>query len=87
MASHEIRVRMRQKDVSQFEPVFGKISQVPVYIPFWIDYDSFTSRCDNVRRVRESRNKEPLNVQGTSLGLDAGRSKPYLPGLRGVRIR
>jgi hypothetical protein len=43
MAGHEIRVRMRQKNVSESEPIFGEISLVPVYIPFWIDYDSFKS--------------------------------------------
>ena len=43
MASYEIRVRMRQKNIPQFEPVFGEIGQVPVYIPFWVDYNSFSS--------------------------------------------
>jgi hypothetical protein len=52
MPSHEIRVRVCQKNVSEFEPIFGKVSQVPVYIPFWIDYNSFKSRCDDVRSVR-----------------------------------
>src|SRR6516225_6667726 len=66
MASHEIRVRMRQKNVSEFEPIFCEISQVPVYIPFRIDYDSFKSRSDDVRSVCESRDKESFNLHWTS---------------------
>ena len=62
MASHEIRVRMRQKNVSEFQPIFGEISLVPVYIPFWIDYDSFKCRSDDVRSVGESRDKESFNM-------------------------
>jgi hypothetical protein len=60
MASHEIRVRVRKKNLPQFEPIFGKISQVPVYVPFWIDDNGFKSRCDDVRNVRESRKPECL---------------------------
>src|SRR6516164_7347917 len=67
MASHEIRVRMGQKNVPQFEPILSEIIQIPLYIAFWIDYNSFASRCDDVRSVRESRNKKSLNMHRTSI--------------------
>src|SRR5438105_11883966 len=77
MASHEIRVRMRKKNVAQFEPIFGEISEVLLYVSFWIDYNSFTSRCDDIRNVRESRNKESLNIHWISF---ATASRPeYVP--------
>jgi hypothetical protein len=66
MASHEVRVRMRQKNVPQVKPILGEIIPVPLYIPFWIDYNGFASRCDDVRSVRQSRNKESLNMHWTS---------------------
>src|SRR6516162_4419894 len=67
MASHEICVRMGQKNVPQFEPILSEIIKVPLYIPFWIDYKSLASRCDDVRSVRESRNKKSLNMHWTSV--------------------
>jgi hypothetical protein len=67
MASHEICVRMGQKNVPQFEPILSEIIQVPLYIPFWIDHNSFASRCDDVRSVRQSRDKKSLNMHWTSI--------------------
>jgi len=67
MASHEICVRMGQKNVPQFEPVLSEIIQVPLYIPFWIDYNCFVSRRDDIRSVRQSRNKKSLNMHWTSI--------------------
>src|SRR5215831_11626766 len=62
MASHEIGVRMRQKNVPQLKPIPGEIIQVPLYISFWIDYNGFASRCDDIRSVRESRNKKSFDM-------------------------
>src|SRR6516225_5467014 len=61
VARHEICVWMGQKNIPQFEPILSEITQVPLYIPFRIDYNSFASRGDDVRSVRESRNKKSLN--------------------------
>ena len=67
MASHEIRVRMGQKNVSQFKPVLNEIIQVHLYVPFWVDHSGFASRCDDVRSVCQPRNKKSLNIHRTSV--------------------
>ena len=42
-----------------------EVSDVPVHFPFWIDYDGFITRCDEVKELRESQNKKSLDTHHT----------------------
>ena len=76
MASHKIRVRMRQKNADQFQSVLCQVIDVTANIPFRIDYDCLTFRCDKVRRVREPRDEKSLDVHRTTLGSDCQKFTP-----------
>jgi hypothetical protein len=77
VTSYKIGVRMHQKNVPQLETILGEMSQVSVYVPLWIHNGSLTSRCDDVRNVRQARDQESLDMHQASFRIDL-RCNPLL---------
>ena len=62
MARYEVRMRVRQKNGFQAEIILGQIVYVAFDPPFRVDDDGFAVRYNDVRRMRQSGNKESFNV-------------------------